>query len=179
MTRTVVPATPDESPELALRRHALELLRQLRNAIDLADTHDDGITLSEIPPDFFKVVGAALNDSIDLANALSRCRAEYQALSAISDERLRELQRAATPTPPYAFVQWKGTTLCADVHCLCGESGHVDAGFAYFLRCRGCSRVYETASHVGLAELSEAELIAKRVDSVVYFGDDDACEDDT
>lgn len=44
---------------------------------------------------------------------------------------------------PTVFVQWKGTDVCATLHCICGEDGHVDAAFAYNVRCETCGRLYE------------------------------------
>ncbi len=44
--------------------------------------------------------------------------------------------------PPTAFIQWKGTDVCLDFTCECGWSGHVDAEFAYTIRCGGCQKVW-------------------------------------
>lgn len=46
------------------------------------------------------------------------------------------------------FIQWKGTELCADFHCDCGYHGHIDADFAYHVRCDGCGQVYEMGCQV-------------------------------
>jgi len=32
---------------------------------------------------------------------------------------------------PHAWIQWKGTDVCMDVRCSCGNHGHVDADFAF------------------------------------------------
>ena len=47
------------------------------------------------------------------------------------------------PEPPFSFIQWKGTDVCMDFHCICGTHHHVDAEFAYALRCMSCGRLYE------------------------------------
>ena len=41
------------------------------------------------------------------------------------------------------FIQWKGTDVCLDFHCECGEAGHFDGDFAYQLRCGACQRVWD------------------------------------
>lgn len=46
------------------------------------------------------------------------------------------------PKPSHAHIQWKGTDVCMDVYCICGERGHVDGGFVYNVRCPCCGRVY-------------------------------------
>lgn len=42
------------------------------------------------------------------------------------------------PGEGHAWIQWKGTEVCMDVHCRCGHHGHVDAEFAYFYKCPKC-----------------------------------------
>jgi hypothetical protein len=54
-------------------------------------------------------------------------------------------------TPPHLFVQWKGTSICADFHCACGYRGHMDReGFAYYVRCPECKQAYEVQSTIKL-----------------------------
>ena len=55
------------------------------------------------------------------------------------------------------FIQWKGTDVCVDFYCPCGEMGHFDGMFAYYLRCPGCGSVYEMGTQVKARKL-EAEL---------------------
>lgn len=59
---------------------------------------------------------------------------------------------------PHGFVQWKGTEVCMDVHCSCGELTHVDADFAYTIRCGACEKLWAVCPNVRLVEISEAEL---------------------
>jgi hypothetical protein len=59
---------------------------------------------------------------------------------------------------PHAWVQWKGTDVCADIHCPCGRHGHVDADFAYVVRC-GCGRLWGMDPYVTLVELTEADTV--------------------
>lgn len=46
------------------------------------------------------------------------------------------------------FIQWKGTDVCLDFNCPCGAQGHLDAAFAYFVRCPSCDSVYELGTQV-------------------------------
>lgn len=54
------------------------------------------------------------------------------------------------PEKPFGWIQWKGTAVCMDVHCLCGEFTHIDAEFCYHIKCKCCGRVYEVDGHVRL-----------------------------
>lgn len=40
------------------------------------------------------------------------------------------------------FIQWKGTQVCMDLWCSCGGSSHLDADFAYNVRCPYCGQVW-------------------------------------
>lgn len=54
---------------------------------------------------------------------------------------------------PHGWIQWKGTNVCMDVHCACGELAHVDAEFAYQVKCEVCGRVYFVNGNVELIEI--------------------------
>ena len=54
---------------------------------------------------------------------------------------------------PCGWIQWKGTDVCMDVRCKCGETTHLDADFAYLIQCGACGRMYWPNSHVSLLEL--------------------------
>lgn len=56
---------------------------------------------------------------------------------------------------PHGWVQWKGTNVCMDVYCKCGEPTHIDADFLYFLKCGSCGTVYELNGHIELIERIE------------------------
>ena len=56
---------------------------------------------------------------------------------------------------PSAWIQWKGTDVCMDIHCSCGELTHVDAEFAYHVKCGACGKVYFCNGHIQLIELEE------------------------
>jgi len=57
-----------------------------------------------------------------------------------------------------AFIQWKGTDVCCDFECTCGNYGHIDTEFMYYVRCAECGTLWE----------SPTELLFKEAD------DDDA-----
>lgn len=68
----------------------------------------------------------------------------------------REAMNAQTiPSGPSGWIQWKGTDVCMDVHCICGQSSHVDADFLYHVKCPYCGRVYYCNGHIELIELEE------------------------
>jgi len=54
---------------------------------------------------------------------------------------------------PHGWIQWKGTNVCMDIHCKCGESSHIDASFAYFFKCNHCNTVYMLNGHIEMIEL--------------------------
>lgn len=58
---------------------------------------------------------------------------------------------------PFGSMQLKGTDLCIDVHCICGEHSHFDGMFLYFFQCPKCQRIYGVGSYIRLYELSESE----------------------
>jgi hypothetical protein len=49
---------------------------------------------------------------------------------------------------PHGWIQWKGTDVCMDFHCKCGELGHLDGDFVYYVKCGACGQVYELSGHV-------------------------------
>jgi hypothetical protein len=54
---------------------------------------------------------------------------------------------------PHAWIQWKGTDVCMDVYCKCGGGCHIDADFAYYVKCPICGTVYMCNGHIELIEL--------------------------
>lgn len=56
---------------------------------------------------------------------------------------------------PHAWIQWKGTDVCMDVQCKCGNSFHIDTMFAYHVKCLSCSTVYMCNGHIELIELEQ------------------------
>lgn len=54
---------------------------------------------------------------------------------------------------PCAFVQWKGTDVCMDVYCPCGDQFHIDADFTYAVQCPHCERVLEMSAMIEAREI--------------------------
>jgi hypothetical protein len=71
-----------------------------------------------------------------------------------------DLARAGGKEPSRGiFVQWKGTEVCADVACECGEHYHLDGEwFLYFVRCKGCGRVYKVPDTLDLIPVEPADV---------------------
>ena len=65
----------------------------------------------------------------------------------------------------YGWIQWKGTDVCMDMHCSCGQLGHIDAEFAYFYECV-CGKRYAIGSVVKLIELTAEQAIEVTKDFV-------------
>lgn len=58
-------------------------------------------------------------------------------------------------------VQWKGSAVCIDFTCACGNKGHFDkASFAYFVHCPKCDRYWAMDPMVRIIEMTEPEHIA-------------------
>lgn len=51
---------------------------------------------------------------------------------------------------PHGWIQFKGTEICIDIRCKCGELSHYDGGFMYFIKCPHCGQVYEANGHIQL-----------------------------
>lgn len=78
-------------------------------------------------------------------------------------------------TAAETFIQWKGTNVCMDVYCrACGCHFHIDADFAYFVRCPRCRKVYEVGTQVKLTEVEEASAWKITEDPA---GDEDPTDD--
>jgi len=58
---------------------------------------------------------------------------------------------------PHGWIQWKGTSVCMDLHCECGASTHFDCDFAYAVRCGSCRRTYYVNGHVEMVPMSKDE----------------------
>ena len=58
---------------------------------------------------------------------------------------------------PSTFIQWKGTDVCVDVYCGCGEQFHVDGFFAYVVQCPHCGAFYHMSTRVKLTQIAEPD----------------------
>ncbi len=59
---------------------------------------------------------------------------------------------------PYGLFQWKGTNVCMECYCACGESFHVDAGFADAVKCPYCGTRYGISARVEIREIPAEEI---------------------
>lgn len=55
---------------------------------------------------------------------------------------------------PHGWIQWKGTDVCMDIHCKCGQLSHIDAEFAYHVKCPACGQVYFCNGHIELIPMA-------------------------
>jgi hypothetical protein len=69
---------------------------------------------------------------------------------------------AAYKGKPHGWIQWKGTDVCIDIYCECGDHGHVDDEFFYHYQCHACGRRYEVGCNVALIPLRDDQ----RTDSI-------------
>lgn len=72
------------------------------------------------------------------------------------------------PSKNYAFVQWKGTDLCADAHCECGARVHVCGDFMYFINCANCGKAYYMGSYVKLYEVTDPADLKRAKEDYEY-----------
>jgi len=56
------------------------------------------------------------------------------------------------------FIQWKGTNVCSDFHCDCGQHVHIcDVDFLYGIKCHACGQVWKTPHTVRLEKAQPGE----------------------
>jgi len=67
-------------------------------------------------------------------------------------------------TRPSVYIQWKGTDVCIDFHCLCDTEddvagvGHFDGYGMYAIRCPRCGRVYELPTELPLTLVENSQF---------------------
>ena len=67
------------------------------------------------------------------------------------ENELYKLTDAFIPAEdPSGCIQWKGTQLCMDAYCACGEHFHVDGEFVYYVRCPYCKTVLALNQNIQL-----------------------------
>ncbi len=84
-------------------------------------------------------------------------------------------ERQVEPDGPHGWIQWKGTEVCMDIRCGCGYVSHIDAEFAYFVKCPACKQVYNVDPHVRLIPLDADEVTVQEPcmdDSPVEYEDE-------
>lgn len=79
---------------------------------------------------------------------------------------------------PHGGIQWKGTDVCIDLHCVCGSHGHLDAEFLYHYECAKCHRKYALGMNVPLIELTEEQAAFVPDNLCGFFTDPGVLEDD-
>ena len=73
----------------------------------------------------------------------------YDDIYGEDDARLRGESRG--------WIQWKGTDVCMDIRCECGNHSHVDADFLYHWRCPDCKKAYAIGQTVALIEITDEQ----------------------
>lgn len=76
--------------------------------------------------------------------------------SAAAEQRFWARFRDSLPAP-YGGIQWKGTSVCIDLHCVCGAHWHDDAEFLYAVRCPECGVAYAIHPDVRLVPVTDEE----------------------
>ena len=59
---------------------------------------------------------------------------------------------------PCGWIQWKGTNVCMDISCKCGSQLHIDAEFAYYVKCTDCNTLYSVSPYVKLVKLDAEDI---------------------
>jgi len=62
-------------------------------------------------------------------------------------------------SPSNGWIQWKGTNVCIDLHCVCGNDSHFDGEFFYFYKCPKCGAKYAVGQNVKLIPLTQDQIL--------------------
>jgi hypothetical protein len=54
---------------------------------------------------------------------------------------------------PSGRLQFKGTNMCMDFDCICGEMFHIDGDFVFSVKCPYCNRIYALDHHLRAVEM--------------------------
>ncbi len=79
---------------------------------------------------------------------------------------------------PHGWIQWKGTKVCIDLHCVCGAHGHVDAKFFYHYECAACHRKYALGLNVPLIELTPEQAAGIAENGCAFITDTSVLDDE-
>ncbi|WP_319502559.1 hypothetical protein [uncultured Draconibacterium sp.] len=55
------------------------------------------------------------------------------------------------------FIQWKGTDVCMDFHCECGQHNHYDGYFGYEVKCKKCGTHYAPSCNVEMIKITDSD----------------------
>lgn len=72
-----------------------------------------------------------------------------------------DIATAASPVDTkgsHGWIQYKGTDICVDLHCVCGTHGHYDGYQMYQVACVDCGRHYAVDMNIMLVELTPEQL---------------------
>ena len=76
------------------------------------------------------------------------------------------------PGASHGWIQWKGTQVCADLHCECGYHGHIDESFFYFYECFGCKKIFAVGQNIKLIPLTESEIAEVKLTQMNIHADE-------
>lgn len=93
---------------------------------------------------------SAYGIAASMAKGLDDCEARPQITKGADKSVEFEVKRER----PYAWIQWKGTEVCCDIHCACGAHHHFDGDFMYYVKCPDCGQVYEMDGHIQMHPLA-------------------------
>lgn len=69
----------------------------------------------------------------------------------------------------HCWIQWKGTEVCMDFHCVCGNHSHIDELGVYFIKCQSCGKVFMTNGHIELIEITEEKIKENHITEAEMF----------
>lgn len=75
----------------------------------------------------------------------------------LDDGMTKSWNETRDSTQPHMFIQWKGTDLCMDFDCTCGNSGHIDGYFCYYVECPACGLVWKMADKLEVTQVDPAD----------------------
>lgn len=78
-----------------------------------------------------------------------------------------EIEQSLFRDKPHGWIQWKGTDVCIDLHCTCGEHLYFDGFFLYYFTCPYCDRLWEMGTYILMYEVPAERREAVLKDSCV------------
>lgn len=68
---------------------------------------------------------------------------------------------------PRNYIQWKGTDLCMDFDCSCGNSFHIDEYFCYVIKCLACGKSWKLDDKVKVTPIESEDEHWKYADPII------------